>query len=343
MTSRTAPLRVGIVGAGYWGPNLVRNFRALAGVTLAGVADRRPGRLQFMREKFADLNLVSDAETLLADETVDAMVLATPVSTHADLAVQAIERGKHVFIEKPMAPSVRDCDRIIEAAEKAGRRVAVGHIFVYHPAVVAMREAIAAGQIGRPCYTESARVNLGPPASEVNVLWDLLVHDLAIQLDVLGGRPAWVTAFGSRFLHPTLIDAAFVHVRMHDGTMASHHVSWLSPERVRRFFAAGSNGSLTFDDTRQTGKLRWVDQGEDSRIGTKDSDAKELFYKPGEVKELPLAADEPLASECRAFIDAIQDGRPLRNGGEQGRAVVAIIEAAERSLAAGSTAVAVSA
>ncbi len=334
-------VRIGIVGAGYWGPNLIRNFLALEGVVVAGIADRRPGRLQFVREKFGAVPTVAEGELLLHDPSIDAIALATPVSTHAELAIDAIRHGKHVFIEKPMARSVAECDAILKAALSHDRRVAVGHIFVHHPAVVAMREHLAEGRIGRPCYYESARVNLGPPESEVSVLWDLLVHDLSILLDLTGGKARTVAAFGRNFIHPRLVDAAFVNVTLEDGTMSQHHVSWLSPEKVRRFFVAGTKGSLNFDDALPSDKLRFVDQGVDSRLTNKAEDAKELYYRPGEVRQLEYRALEPLAEECADFIAAVRGGTRPRSDGEMGRAVVAVLEAAERSLAGGSATVAV--
>jgi len=335
MGTAKAVVRVAVVGAGYWGPNLVRNLISLEAVELTGVVDQRPGRLEYVRQKFGDVPVYAESHTLITDSITDAIVLATPVSSHADLAIRALEAGKHVFIEKPMARSVAECDAILEAAARAGRRVAVGHVFLHHPAVEAMRVAIAEGRIGRPCYCESARVNLGPPATEVSVLWDLLPHDLSILLDLAASPPLAVTAFGRNFVHPSLVDVAFVHVAFADGTFAQHHVSWLSPERVRRFFVAGARGSLLFNDAVAEGKLRFVDQGVDSRVGAKDGDAKELFYRPGEVRELALGPGEPLARECAAFIGAVRENAPLRNDGLSGRAVIALVEAAEQSIAAG--------
>lgn len=324
------------------GPNLVRNFLALDGVVVAGIADRRPGRLRFVREKYGDLPTVDDGEALIRDPSIDAVVLATPVSTHAELAVAAMRQGKHVFIEKPMARSVVECDAILEAAELHDRRVAVGDIFVHHPAVTAMQEYIAAGRIGRPCYFDSARVNLGPPESEVNVLWDLLVHHLSILLDLSSNRARAVTAFGRNFIHPRLVDAAFVSVALEDGTLVQRHVSWLSPDKVRRFFVAGSAGSLSFDDAVPANKLRFVDQGVDSRLTNWPEDAKELYYRPAEVCQLDYRPLELLAEECADFIAAIRGGTRPRSDGTMGRTVVAVIEAAEPSLAGGSATVVVS-
>lgn len=335
---------VAVVGVGYWGPNLVRNFLRVPEVSLRWVCESLPGRRQYVAERHPEVPLTDSFAQVLADPAVDAVVVATPVSTHADLACAALRAGKHVFVEKPMARSVEECDRILGEAEAWGLRVAVGHIFVYHPAVVAMREGARRGDIGRICYLETARVNLGPPASEVNVMWDLLTHDAAIALFVVDGEPVEVTAFGRSFLHPTLVDAAFVHVRFADGRIAQHHVSWLSGERVRRVFVAGSAGSLTFDDTLPDArKLRFVDQGQDTRLGGGADQSIELVYKPGEASDVALDWREPLLAECEAFVQAIRDGGALPNDGRAGRDVVRLLEAADRSLASASRPVALGA
>ncbi len=326
------PLGIALVGAGYWGPNLIRNFNALDDCFVCWVCDKKPGRLQFIHERFPHLPLTDNFDTVLADPRVNALVLATPVSTHRDLALRALEAGKHVFVEKPLADTTQRAQEIADAGRAAKRVVAVGHIFVYNPAIVRMGELVHAGAIGKLCYAESSRVNLGPPASEVNVIWDLAVHDIAILLDVWRQKPIAVTAFGNRYLHPHLIDAAFLHIHFADGSMAQHHVSWLSPDKVRRFFVAGTLGSLHFDDMQPQAKLRHIDQGQDSRIGLSDTESKELFYKPGEIKTVALPADEPLRAECAHFLECIRTGTKPRAGADEGVAVVQILEAACASI-----------
>lgn len=330
-------LGIALIGAGYWGPNLIRNFNSLDDCVVRWVCDKKRGRLQFVHERFPEIPLTDSFEAVLSDGRVDAVVLATPVSTHRDLALRALDAGKHVFVEKPLADTTAHAREISKAGQAAGRVVAVGHIFVYNPAVVCMRELVQAGSIGRLCYAESSRVNLGPPASEVNVIWDLAVHDIAILLDVWGQSPVAVTAYGNRYLHPRLIDAAFLHVQFADGTMSQHHISWLSPDKVRRFFVAGSEGSLHFDDMRTQGKLRHIDQGQDTRIGLNDNESKELYYKPGEIKNVEVPAAEPLRAECAHFLECIRTGEQPRAHAEAGVAVVRVLEAACDSIANDST------
>ena len=337
----SSKLGVAVIGAGYWGPNLVRNFVGMHDVALRWVCDLRPGRRQYIAERYPAVPLTDRVDEVLADASVDAVVIATPVSTHADLACRALSVGKHVLVEKPLAASVSECDRIVATADTANLRVAVGHIFVYHPAVLAMREGIRSGRIGRACYIESSRVNLGPPASEVDVLWDLFTHDASITLQLIDSPPVEVTAFGRPFLHPRLVDAAFVHLRFRDGAISQHHVSWLSPEKVRRVFVAASEGSFRFDDTLpENAKLRFVDQGKDTRRDGGAETAKELVYLPGRVEDVALQWREPLGTECAAFVAAVRSGDALPNDGRAGRAVVRLVEAAERSLGSGSRPVA---
>ncbi len=325
-------LGVAVVGAGYWGPNLIRVFDQIDGCHVSWVCDKQQGRLEFIRERHPHLALTRDFERVLSDPGTDAVVIATPVATHHALALAALRAGKHVFVEKPLAAHSALAREIVQVAEQAQRVLAVGHIFVAHPAIARMRELIAAGTIGRLCYLESSRVNLGPPASEVNVIWDLAVHDVGILLYLWDQMPVEVAAYGSRYLHPSLIDAAFLILRFADGSMAHHHVSWLSPEKVRQVMVAGTRGTFKFDDTLAQGKLRLLDLGEDNRVGRGAQENKELYYKPGQVTALEVPALEPLRVECEEFTAAIRSGTHPRADGKAGVAVVRVLEAADESL-----------
>lgn len=327
---------VAIVGAGYWGPNLIRNFGGFDDSEVLWVADQKPGRRQYVREKFPDIPVTEDLGAVLADPRVGAVVVATPVSTHHAIAMAALEADKHVMIEKPMAATSGEARELVDVAQRAGKVLAVDHLFVHNPAIARMKELADAGAIERLCYAESSRVNLGPPASEVDVVWDLATHDLSITYALWDRLPVEVTAYGRRFLHPNLIDVAFLHLRFADDSLAVHHVSWLSPERVRRYFLAGTGGSFVFDDTVAEGKLKQIDQGVDSRIGLKDDEVKDLFYKPGVVRHPELQPVEPLAASCGDFIRCVLTGATPRSDGRAGLAVVRMLEAAERSIAEGS-------
>jgi predicted dehydrogenase len=327
---------IAIVGAGYWGPNLIRNFMTIDECQVIWVCDLKPGRRQYIQERFHGIPVIDSVDTILKDERVAAVVVATPVSTHHEIALSALHAGKHIWIEKPLADSVAKADELVKEAASRERVLFTDHLFVYNPAIKKAKEIIAQSGIGNLCYAESGRVNLGPPASEVDVLWDLATHDLAITYYLWGKRPAEVVAYGRRFQHPTLLDMAFIHLHFDDGSTTVHHVSWLCPEKTRRYFVAGKKGSLFFDDTQAEKKLRFIDQGVDSRIGTQDDDSKELFYKPGEVRFPEYEQTEPLRTACEHFLYCIRNREKPRADGDAGLAVIEMLEAAERSITEGS-------
>jgi len=327
---------IAIVGAGYWGPNLIRNFSNLNDCNIRWVCEKKTGRLHYISQNWPHIQLTSEYDDLIKDTSVDAIIIATPVSTHFHLGLSALKAGKHVFIEKPLTTNSKDAEILIELTEQKKLIIASGHIFVYHPAVSAMKQSIIKGDLGNLCYAESGRVNLGPPASEVNVIWDLAVHDISILLYLWGKNPIEVRAYGQNFLHSRLIDVAFIFLRFDDESIAHHHVSWMSPDKVRRFFIAGTNGSLVFNDTIANDKLRIIDKGIDSRINLKDDENKELFYKSGKISYPKLSNDEPLLIECKHFLKCISNGSSPRADGAAGLSVVRILEAAEQSIKLGS-------
>lgn len=331
--NNSSTIGIAIVGAGYWGPNLIRNFNNLHDCRIKWVCDKKSGRLHYVHQKWPYITLTESYEEVLRDHSVDAIIIATPVSTHYPLGISALKAGKHVFIEKPLARTTRQAEAILNLAENKRQVLATGHIFVYHPAVTAMKNIISQGSIGNLCYAESARVNLGPPASEVDVIWDLAVHDISILYYLWGKEPVEVRAHGLNFLHSTLIDVSFIYLRFDDKSISHHHVSWMSPEKVRRFFVAGTKGSLIFDDTAAHSKLRIIDQGIDSRVNLKDDEIKELYYKPGKVISPKLPIDEPLYLECKHFLDCIRNGNRPKADGYAGLLAVNVLEAAGCSIA----------
>lgn len=236
-------IKVAIIGAGYWGPNLIRNFNEIEESRIVWVCDQKPGRRDYVIRTFPGIPVTDDLDRVLSDRAVDAVVVATPVSTHRKIALAALQAGKHVWVEKPLADSVSGAKEIVQEAEKRGLILATDHLFVYNPAIAKVKEIIAQNGIGDLCYAESGRINLGPPASEVDVLWDLATHDLAITFYLWDKEPVEVVAYGRRFNHPRLIDVAFVHLHFDDGSIATHHVSWLCPEKTRRYFVAGKRGA----------------------------------------------------------------------------------------------------
>jgi predicted dehydrogenase len=330
---------VGVAGVGYWGPNLVRNFLSLPNCRLVRACDKKPGRLRYIKEQFPQVEVTADYAELLRDPRLDAICVATPVSTHRDLAIRAIDSGRHVFVEKPLAATSEEARDIVESAAAGDRVLATGHLFVYHPAIVRMREELARDTLGRLCYLESQRVNLGPPASEVDVIWDLAVHDVSIALYLSEEQPVEVVTYARRYVHPSLLDMALLVVRYSNDVLSHHHVSWLSPNKVRRFFIAGTVGSALFDGRQEPRPLTLFDQGYDSRIGARDDEAIVLEYGTGEVKVPDLPPVEPLKAECQHFLECIETGSRPRANGLAGLQVVQILEAAEHSVALGSRAV----
>jgi predicted dehydrogenase len=333
-------LGVGVVGAGYWGPKVVRSLLALPECGLVRACDTRPGRLQHLAEQFPQVELTADYDELLSDGRLDAIFIVTPVGSHHALALRALGSGRHVFVEKPFAASTVEARDLTERAAAARLVLAVGHLFVFHPGIMCLHAELEAGALGRLCYMESGRVNLGPPASEVDVLWDLAVHDVAIALYLSRSAPVEVTAYAGRYVHPTLLDMALLVIRYADGSLSHHHVSWLSPNKVRRFFVAGAAGSALFDGCLEPRALSLFGRGYDSRIGLRDDQAIALQYSAGEVRVPELPAVEPLKDECRHFLECIATGSRPRAGGPEGLQSIEILEAAEQSIAQGAKPVA---
>lgn len=327
---------VGIVGVGYWGPNLVRSFLSLPNCKLVRACDAKPGRLHYIQERFPQVEVTSDYADLLRDPRLDAICVVTPVSSHRDLAVRALESGRHVFVEKPLAATSQQALEIVESAARNDKVLATGHLFVYHPGIVRLRKEIGDHALGQLCYMASERVNLGPPASEVNVIWDLAVHDVSIALYLAQGQPVEVVAYGRRYVHPSLLDVALLVVRYANGVLSHHHVSWLSPHKIRRFFAAGTEGSALFDLMQGPKALTLFDRGFDSRIGARDDEVVELQYGTGQVRVADLAPTEPLQAECQHFLECVEKGCTPRADGLVGLKAVQILEAAECSVASGS-------
>lgn len=324
-------INLGIIGAGYWGPNLIRNFHDLPDVSIRWVCDLKPGRLEYVRQRWPEIPLTQRFEDVVEDSGVDAVVLATSVSTHYRLGLAALNSGKYVFIEKPLARTSAEAQELIETAARRRRMIFVGHTFLYHPAITVLKNYVKQGALGELCYVDFSRANLGPPASEVDVLWDLAPHDISILLHLWEQVPEVVSASGNHFRHSRLMDAAFVNLHFSDGTLAHLHVSWLSSEKVRRMFVAGSKGSALFDDLSEV-KLRLLDQGIDTRIGLQDHEVKYLTYGTGQVLAPELPKVEPLRVECECFLESIRTGRPPISDGTAGLAEVRILEAAALSI-----------
>jgi predicted dehydrogenase len=323
--SRT--VRVGVVGAGYWGPNLIRNFAALPNAALTMICDLDPRRLHAVGEQYPDVALTTNYQDLL-DSDVDAIAIATPVKTHYALVKQALLAGKHVLVEKPLTANVRQAAELVALAEEQGLLLMVDHTMVLSPAVRKLCELVRRGELGDIWHVSMERLALGLFRRDVNVLWDLAPHDISILLEVLGAQPVATSARGACHVQPGIQDVAYVELRFPGDVMAHVHVSWLDPGKVRRMTVIGSKKMAILDDVAED-KLTIYDRG----VDMVEADGREqLVYRFGEGESMALPKDEPLRRQCATFVECIARGEWSASYAEQGLNVVRILEQADRSL-----------
>jgi len=324
---------IGVVGYGYWGPNLVRNFAETPEARVVAVSDLRPERLALVRQRHPLVEATADAGALLGDSRVDAVVVATPVSTHFGLAMQALRAGKHVLVEKPLASTSDEALRLIDEADRRGLVLMVDHTFVYTGAVRKMQELVAGNVLGRIHYYDSVRVNLGLFQHDVNVIWDLAVHDVAIVDHVLPAKPVAVSATGISHVAGTREDIAYLTL-LFDGPLIAHiHASWLAPLKIRRTLLGGSRRMIVYDDLEPSEKVKVYDKGV---LLDPDGDPAyqlRVAYRSGDMWAPRLDTSEALRTETSHFLQAIVDHAPVLTDGHAGLRVVRVLEAATESLA----------
>ena len=329
-------LTVAVVGAGYWGPNLIRNFAACPDTKLVAVCDKDPARLRKVLANYPAVEPVEDFQALLARPDVQAVAIATPVSTHASMGLAALRAGKHVLIEKPLAPSVAEAQQLAKCAVEQNLTLMVDHTFVYSGPVRRMKEIIDRGELGDIYFIDSVRINLGLFQHDVNVVWDLAPHDLSI-LDYLVGRlPRSLSAFGTCHADNKreIEDVAYLNLDFGDGLLASFHVNWLSPVKVRHFIVGGSKKSIVYNDLEPAEKLKVYDRG---ITVSEDPEARRgilVGYRTGDVWSPHVEQSEPLQVMVRHFAECIREGKRPLSDGEAGLRVVRILEAAQRSIKA---------
>ena len=329
-------LRVGVIGAGYWGPNIVRNLSEAPGAEPVAVADLSEERLERLRKRFPAVRMTRDHHELLDDSKIDAICIATPVGTHRTIAEEAFAAGKHVFVEKPLAGTVADAEAIVRAAERAGKTLMVGHTFVYNPAVVRVKEILEADGIGRIHYIDSQRVNLGLHQFDINVLWDLGPHDISITLYWLDEEPSWVQCMGACYVQPSIEDVVFLMIGFPSGAIAHAHLSWLAPSKLRTMTVIGSRKMVVYDDVQAVEKVKVYDHGVEKLSG----DDLRRSYRAGDIHSPRIDVTEALQLEVRHFVECVRDGTKPRSGGEVGLRVVRVLEAGMRSLRSGGARVA---
>ena len=326
------PVSVGIAGYGYWGPNLARNLAALPGVRLAAVCDKDPERLAHARRTQPQARVFADHDEFLCDGGIDALVIATPVSTHHALALAGLRACKHVLVEKPMAASAGECAELIDTARAAGLTLMAGHTYLYSEAVRRMFAIIESGEIGEVRYINCQRLNLGLFQQDINVAWDLAPHDLAIILRVMGRMPETVNCQGNAHVNPEIEDVTNISLRFPEGAFATIQSSWLEPRKVRQTTIVGSRGMIVHDDLQPNEKLRVYDVRVDCPPHYDNFAEFQYSYHYGECRIPHLDQREPLAVMCGHFIDCVSGECEPLTPGEAGMEVVRVLEACDESL-----------
>ena len=328
-------LRVGIIGLGYWGPKLARNFHDLPGITLAMAADLRQDRLDEIKNLYPEVATTRDYKDLLSDH-LDAVVIATPVHAHYQLTRESLLAGKHVLVEKPITSDSIQGIELLELAEKQNRCLMVGHTFVYNPAVETIRRVIQSGELGDIYYLNASRVNLGLLQPDINVMWDLAPHDLSILNYILGELPIKVSAIGAVYVNKSsnLPEVVYLNLRYRNDVLANLRVSWLDPVKMRRLTVVGSKKMLVYDDISDQ-KVVLYDKGVEVPAYSVTEAEFRASYRNGAETEIPVEWVEPLRAECGHFAECIRSGLSPRSDGEDGLKIVKILESAQRSLVNG--------
>ncbi|MDP9453632.1 MAG: Gfo/Idh/MocA family oxidoreductase [Actinomycetota bacterium] len=325
-------MKIAIVGLGYWGPNLLRNLVALQGPESVVIVEKSPARIAAVATQYPSLTCSTSLEQVLEDEEVEAVILATPVSTHAELALAALRAGRHVLVEKPLAASVADAVAVVECAEERHRVLMVGHTFLFSPRVELMAQYLADGRLGRVQYATSSRLNLGLHQRDIGVIWDLASHDFSILFHLLGESPVLVQTAGRGVVRKDNLDVAFITLTFPSGILASVDVSWLAPRKVRNTVLVGNRQMMVYDDLDNEGPVRIYDKGvvmpDPENFGE-----HQLTYRHGDMLVPFVSPREPLAQELCHFLDCINGAAslPCRSDGRFGLRVVEALEAAERS------------
>ena len=325
-------LNIGVIGCGYWGPNLIRNFNQLKTCNVLRISDLDTKRLAYIKNLYPAVEVTTDYREIVEGKDIHAVAVATPVKTHYRFASEALIAGKHVLVEKPLTESVAKAEVLVKLADTYNRKLMVGHTFEYTTAVHKMKEIIDSGELGEIYYVNSQRLNLGLFQKDINVIWDLAPHDISIILYLLGKEPEFVSSVGASHINPSIEDVAILTMQFSDKVVAFIQTSWLDPDKIRRMTVVGSKKMMVYDDIHPSEKIRIYDK---AVSGPKHYDSFAEFhysYKYGDILIPRIEWKEPLLAEVSHFVECIQnDTRPLTDG-KNGLRVVKILEAAQPAL-----------
>ncbi len=331
MSREARLLTVGVIGCGNWGPNHVRVFSELDRSRVIGCADHSRARRERVRKRFPGVRTLADHRELIDDETIDAVIIATPTITHAAIVRQALQAGKHVLVEKPMCTTGKEASELARLAEATGRVLMVGHVFLFNAGIMKLREGIVSGEFGRVHYMDAVRTNLGPIRPDVNALYDLGTHDISILNYLLGATPVEVSAVGRCISQRTIEDVCFASLKYPDGTLGHIHVSWLNPRKVRALTVVGDKRMAHWDDVDPSDTLRVYDKGVDEPPCYDSYGEFKYLLKNADVHLPRIDHVEPLITQANAFLDTVLDNAPCRSGPVEAQAIVAVLEAATES------------
>jgi len=327
-------LNVAVVGAGSWGKNLVRNFASIPAAALYCVCDRDAKRREAAAAACPQAKITADFEEVLSDEAVDAVVIATDAKFHYEHAAAALAAGKHVYVEKPMCQTTEEAGKLARAAENAGRKLMVGHLLLYHPAVARLKSMVASGELGDIYYMYTQRLNLGVVRSSENAWWSLAPHDVSVVNYLFEDVPERISAQGQCYLQEGIEDVVFATLYFGDGRLAQIHTSWLDPHKMRRMTIVGSQKMATFDDMEAAEKVKVYDKGATPNLSY-NSYGEAITLRQGDIYIPRISTAEPLKLECEHFIDCLLKDRRPTSDAENGLDVVRVLEAGQRSIEAG--------
>ena len=327
-------LTIAQIGVGNWGKNLLRNFAGMPGVNVKLVCELDEKIRTSVGEQYPGIETVADEAKVINDNDVDAIVIATTPEAHFDLARRALEKGKHVFVEKPMVLNARDGEALVKLAKEKERIIMVGHILEYHPGFLKMKELVDSGELGETFYLYSTRVNLGVVREHENALWSFAPHDISIALMLMQEEPIRVVSTGQSYLRDGIEDVVFTTIHFPNKKMAHLHVSWLDPHKIRKLTVVGSKKMAVLDDMESSEKMRIYDKGVDFKEGFVDYN-QAISLRSGDINIPFIKMKEPLSLECQHFIECITEGKEPVSNGEDGLRVSKVLEAAQKSLSLG--------